>query len=178
LSCHIPHHKQRNTSSIMWCPISKGINYWIAFTWSTQMSMALSLNPNNARFESIDKVGIKVMKYAEKKCRWLAMGQVEYSPEISTARQLKILWYKIVHYKHGGKVDTAHIWWKGHWCGVSHPLSCSLHEAKWAKQLSIKHYEELKPKAAKLQKEFLWDIATNCAEKSNAKSCKHAEWLS
>jgi hypothetical protein len=80
------------------------------------------------------------------------MGQVEYSPKIFSARQLKLLWYKIVHYKCGGKVNTAHFWCTAHQCGVPHPLSCSFQEAERAKQLSIECYEELKPKAAKLQK--------------------------
>jgi hypothetical protein len=46
------------------------------------------------------------------------MGQVEYSPKISAAHQLKLLWYKLVHYKHGGKVNTAHIRQKAQWCDV------------------------------------------------------------
>jgi hypothetical protein len=41
--------------------------------------------------------------YAEKKCRKLAMGEVNFSPELNKARQRKLLWKKIVWHKRGGE---------------------------------------------------------------------------
>jgi hypothetical protein len=46
-----------------------------------------------------------------------------------------------------------------------------------AKKISINHYEALKPKATKLQKEFLWDKANDHLEQSNEETRKQAKCL-
>jgi hypothetical protein len=49
------------------------------------------------------------MLYAEKKCRKLAMGEVDFSPELNKARQRKLLWKKIVWHKRGRRVSSSYI---------------------------------------------------------------------
>jgi hypothetical protein len=60
------------------------------------------LSPDQAQeMETIDRVRSEGMTYAEKRCRKYHTGQVECSPEIAKAFQLKKLWNKIVWKKRG-----------------------------------------------------------------------------
>jgi hypothetical protein len=127
--------------------------------------------------EQIDKTHFEGMMHAEKKCHRLAMGKVNFSPQINKAHQFKLLWSKIVWYKCDGKVNTAYIRQKACKCGLVSPLSCTLQEVEHAKKISINHYEALKPKATKLQKEFLWDKANDHLEQSNEETRKQAKCL-
>jgi len=50
------------------------------------------LTPEEAvELEHLDQVRTEGMKFAEKKCRKLAMGEVDFSPEVNRARQRKLL---------------------------------------------------------------------------------------
>jgi hypothetical protein len=42
--------------------------------------------------ERINKISTEGMLYAKKKCRKLAMGEVDFSPELNKAWQQKLLW--------------------------------------------------------------------------------------
>jgi hypothetical protein len=105
------------------------------------------------------------------------MGKVNFLPQTNKARQFKLMWSKIVWYKCGGKVNTAYIRRKACKCGRVSPLSCTLQEVERAKKISINRYEALKPKATKLQKEFLWDKANDHLEQSDEGTRKQAKCL-
>ena len=89
------------------------------------------------QLESIDHIHTEGMLHAEKKCRKLAMGQVEWSPEIALARQRKLLWQKVVRKKCGGWVSSSYIKQKARQCGVICPLSYTLPQAIGLKDLAI-----------------------------------------
>ena len=55
------------------------------------------------RMEKISKVKDEGMQYAEKRCRKLAMGEVEFPPEQELAKQRKVLWKLVVNKKRGGR---------------------------------------------------------------------------
>jgi hypothetical protein len=127
---------------------------------------------------SLTKEQKKVLEPVDKVCsRKLAMGKVEWSPEIGKAHKMKRLWMAIVHYKSGGKVNMPYIHQKAQRCGITKPLSCTLLEAEQAKKQSIDCSKSLKPKAAKLQKAFLWDKANHHSEGSDGESRKQEKWL-
>jgi hypothetical protein len=56
--------------------------------------------------ERIDLIRKEGMLYAKKKCQKLAMGKVDFSPELNKARQWKLLWKKIVWHKRGRRVSS------------------------------------------------------------------------
>jgi hypothetical protein len=49
------------------------------------------------QFESIDQVKSKGMVHAEKKCHPLKMGEVDFSPNVNTAKGQCFVWQMIVH---------------------------------------------------------------------------------
>ena len=103
----------------------------------TDLCRFCKLLKQQQQMETIDQVKTEGMLYAKKKCRKLAMGEVEWSPEIAVAQQWKLLWQKIVWKKCGGRVSSTHIQWKAQQCSVVCPLSCTLDQAIWAKHQEI-----------------------------------------
>jgi hypothetical protein len=100
--------------------------------------------------ERIDLIRKEGMLYAEKKCRKLAMGKVDFSPELNKARQQKLLWKKIVWHKRGRRVSSSYIKHKARQCGIQCPLSCTLEQALRYRKTAIDEYEKLKPIAERL----------------------------
>jgi hypothetical protein len=95
--------------------------------------------------ERIDLIQKEVMLYTEKKCRKLAMGEVNFLPELNKAQQRKLLWKKIIWHKKGKRVGSSYIKQKAQQCGVQCPLSCTLEQALQYRKTAIDEYEKLKP---------------------------------
>jgi hypothetical protein len=107
--------------------------------------------------------------YAEKKCRKLAMGEVDFSPELNKARQRKLLWKKIVWHKRGRRVSSSYIKRKAR--------QCTLEQALQYRKTAINKYEKLKPIAELLRKDHLWNLANDRSDKATEDSRKHAKCL-
>ncbi len=127
-----------------------------------------------AKMESLDLVRKEGMEYAENKCRNLSMGEVDCSPEVGKARQMKLLWKKIVTQKRGGRMSSSHIRRKARRCGVVCPLSCTLEQALRSRKAAIQAYEDIKPKAPRLRVDYLHKKANDYSTTGNETSRKHA----
>ena len=175
LSCRIPRAKkcyqQRKISHFQRHKVLEKLHR-VYGTSTSSLSAA-----QKVEMEKIDKVRVEGMKYAEKKCRKLAMGEVDFSPELGKARQRKLLWKKIVRKKRGYKVSSSYIKRKARQCGVQCPLSCTLDQAIRYRKTAIDEYEKLKPIAERLRKEHLWSQAHDHSETGNETTRKHAKRL-
>jgi len=59
--------------------------------------------------ERIDRLKREGMQYAEKRCRKLAMGHIDFSPPLDEARDLRNLWQAVVRKRQGKRVSTTWI---------------------------------------------------------------------
>jgi hypothetical protein len=71
-----------------------------------------------AQRESLDRVWAEGMIYTEKKCRKLAMGNVDYSPEVDLAKKKHWLWQEVVKKREGQPISTVMIKQKAWQCGI------------------------------------------------------------
>jgi hypothetical protein len=112
-----------------------------------------------AQLKLLDRVQAEGMIYAEKKYRKLAMGQVDYSPEVDLAKKKRWLWKEVVKKREGRPVSAAMIKQKAWQCGIQCPLSVTLVQAKARFQAADKEYDSLKQHAPAYRYEFLCDRA-------------------
>jgi hypothetical protein len=113
------------------------------------------------RLEALDRIRADGMRSAEKKCRKLAMGNVDFSPEVDLAKKRKELWKMIVRKREGGRVSAAKIKRKARLCGVLSPLSVNLSQARRSFRAADLAYDALKQRAPYHRHEFLCDRAAN-----------------
>jgi hypothetical protein len=97
-----------------------------------------------AQLESLDCVQAEGMVHAEKRCRKLAMGNVDYSPEVDLAKKKHWLWKEVVKKQAGCPVSAAMIKRKARQCGIQCPLSVTLAQAKEWFQAADKEYNSMK----------------------------------
>ena len=69
---------------------------------------SLTLAQQNT-MEAIDRVKTEAMIYAEKNCRSLCMGEVDYSPDVNKARGLRYVWQLVVKHLSGQNVKPDKI---------------------------------------------------------------------
>jgi hypothetical protein len=84
------------------------------------------------------------MIHAEKKCRKLAMGNVDFSPEVDLAKKRRWLWQQVVKKWEGRRVSAALIKRKARQCGIQCPLSVTLAQAKARFHVADTEYDALK----------------------------------
>jgi hypothetical protein len=101
------------------------------------------------------------MRSAEKKCRKLSMGTVDYSPEVDLAKKRRWLWQQVVKKREGRRVSAAMIKRKARQCGILSPLSVTLEQARRSLRAADSAYDALKQRAPTHRYEFLCDRASN-----------------
>jgi hypothetical protein len=144
--------------------------------------MSLSMDQEQ-EMERIDLIWKEGMLYAKKKCRKLAMGEVDFSPELRRHDNGSSYGRRLSGTKGGGesapRTSSARpdIKRKARQCGVQCPLSCTLEQALWYRKTAINEYEKLKPIAEQLQKDHLWNLANDRSDKATKDSRKHAKCL-
>jgi hypothetical protein len=117
------------------------------------------------------------MRFAEKKCRKLAMGSVDFSPEVDLARRRRWVWQQVVKIREGKRVSASLVKRKARQCGIVCPLSVTLAQAKERFATAHEEYRNLKAKAPWLRQEFLLEIATNKSGEETEASQKAARRL-
>jgi hypothetical protein len=65
-----------------------------------------SISPVREEYESIDDLRCTAGRIAERKCRKLRMGQVDFSPEIQKAKLVIYAWSLLYKRANGGKVSS------------------------------------------------------------------------
>jgi hypothetical protein len=113
------------------------------------------------QLETLDRVRAEGMRYAEKKCRKLAMGMVDYSPEVDLAKKRRWLWQQVVKRRRGLRVSGSLIKRKARQYGIQCPLSVTLAQAEARFQAADVDYVALKRQAPAYRYEFLCDRASN-----------------
>ena len=63
--------------------------------------------PQKDQLETLDRIRAEGMLFAEKRCRKLAMGNVDFSPEVDTARKRRWLWQQVVKRREGKHISTS-----------------------------------------------------------------------
>jgi hypothetical protein len=112
------------------------------------------------RFESIDQVKSEGMLHAEKKCCPLKMGEVDFSPDVNTAKGRCLVWQMIIRKRRGNRVSSKKIRCIAKAVGiVGNPLSntITLREAKCCFKAADEEYWQLKLQAPMKREEFLRD---------------------
>ena len=121
----------------------------------------------------LDKIKEDICIASKKRCQKLAMGEVDFSPQVARLQLTKDTWQKIVRRLKGKWVNSLLIKRKAKQCGVSRPLSRSLVEATREMRVAKKKWEEVKSQAPVLRQEFLKLVAkkTSKREKRRKKRC-------
>jgi hypothetical protein len=84
------------------------------------------------------------MLSAEKKCRKLAMGNVDFSPKVDLAKKRWWLWQQVVKKWEGKHISSFLLKWKARQCGIVSPLSVTLAQARKHFHAADKAYDALK----------------------------------
>jgi hypothetical protein len=100
-----------------------------------------------AELESLDTVRAEGMRFTEKKCWKLAMGSVDFSPEVNLARHCQWVWQQVVKIREGKRVSASLVKWKARQCGITCLLSMSLAQAKEWFATANKEFQNLKSDA-------------------------------
>ena len=129
------------------------------------------------QLESLDRSRAEGMLYAEKKCRKLAMGNVDYSPEVDLAKKKRWLWQQVVKKREGRRVSAAMIKRKARQCGIQCPFSVTLAQAKEHFQAADIAYDAVKRHAPAYRHEFLCDRAANKSGNVSVEAQKAARRL-
>ena len=108
-----------------------------------------------ARMSQIDKVKTELMRAAEKKCRKLKMGAVDFSPAMAAAGDLVRLRGLVKRRRMGHRIAPRTIQRLAKKLKVEKPLSCTLEEAVVLHKEAMDAYYILKPNAPVLRREFL-----------------------
>jgi len=99
------------------------------------------------------------MLHAEKKCRCLSMGEVDWSPGVQGVRDKLEVWNLVVRLSQGKKINPGRIRRAARKAGIVSPLSCSLAEAIRYLRTTRQEYEKMKPNARALRKDYLYKKA-------------------
>ena len=121
---------------------------------------AMPLVPDTLKEEmnKIDKVLGDGMKFAEKKCRKLKMGEVPYSPLVAASGHAHSVWSLVVRSHSGQNINSRLIRREALACGLGNVLSTTPEEARRKKRTAAIEYNLLKGKADTLREEFLREI--------------------
>ena len=81
------------------------------------------------QLEALDMVRVEGMLYAEKRCRKLAMGLVDFPPQVDIARKCHWVWQQVVKRQEGKRVSSSLIKHRATQCGILCLLSVTLTQA-------------------------------------------------
>ena len=107
--------------------------------------------------QTLDKVRAEGMRFAEKRCRKLCMGEVDFSPAVIQAGRILDLWRLVWRRKRGYRVGSTRIRRLARRAQISRPLSVTTAEAEQRFREAGRAYRQLKPRASVLRYEFLRD---------------------
>jgi len=117
------------------------------------------------------------MLHAEKKCRHLSMGDVDWSQGVQDVRDKLEVWNLVVQLRQGRNINPGRIRRAARKAGIVSPLSCSLAEAIRYRRMIRKEYKRIKPKARALQKDYLYDKTYKQQQNVSELERKQALWL-
>jgi hypothetical protein len=110
------------------------------------------------RMEKLDKILSEGMMAAEKRCRKLQMGMIDFSPELNLLGKTWEVWKLIVRVKKGGKacaINRGRLKLMAKACNITKPLSVDLPTAKCRCAEAKAIYLASKPDAADMRESFM-----------------------
>ena len=110
-------------------------------------------------FERIDQLRVRCILKAERHCRKLKTGNIEFSPTIQHQRNLIRFWKLILKRKQGQKIDTKYLtrWEKR--LHITNSFSTPLSEVKHNLNSASKKYKLLKKEHSSLRDEWIEQLA-------------------
>ena len=130
-----------------------------------------TLNAEQAQeYERIDKLRVKCILEAEKKCRKFKMGNVEFSPTIQRQRDLMRFWKLILKRKRGQRIDTKYLSRWERKLNISNSFSTPLIEVHNNIKAATSAYICLKKEHSSLRDEWIEQLAAAKAEAGNLNS--------
>jgi len=122
-------------------------------------SMAQNPTTDKAQFlsamENFDRVKAEGMRFAEKRCRRLRMGMIQFSPALNMWRQHIELWRLVIRRKQGHQVRAATIRRLASKLKIQDPLALPLAVTRRLFTQAKEKYEQLKPQHEMLRQSFL-----------------------
>lgn len=107
------------------------------------------------QLEALDNQKTEILRHAEKKCRQLCMGEIDFSPALEQARKLRALWHLVWKRKTGRKVSLQYIRKLARSLQVRTPLSCTEQEAATRRHKAAETYALLKPHGGMYRSDWL-----------------------
>ena len=137
----------------------------ISRAYKVQSSLQIPLPKTmEIEYEKLRTIRMEARKFADKHCRKLYMGEVPYSPELSSARSTIELWKAIVSWKMGRKHNMKQIQRLERKTSMTGSRDTTLKEAKAQRSKAFKHYWEIKRQAKELRTTFLQMKAKDLAQ--------------
>jgi hypothetical protein len=115
----------------------------------------------------LDKTLADGMRHAEKKCRTLRMGELDFSPQLSKAKERVSVWNLVIKKLGGGKVSSSLIKRQAHKCGISKPLSITFSEAQRALKAAEEQHDAMRPQHEVLRDSYLAGRFQNATNKND-----------
>jgi len=123
------------------------------------MSTTALLPAQQGKMMALETLHEEGMLHAEKKCRRLLMGKVDWSLGIQDVRDKLKVWNLVVWLRQGRKINPGRIHRAASKARIVSPLSCSLAEAIRYRRTIRQEYKRIKPNARALWKDYLYDKA-------------------
>ena len=112
------------------------------------------------KLEKIDRIKKEGMIHAENTCRKIFAGNVPYSPSVVLLGKQLQVWNLVLSFKKGKPISRSLIKRKARACDIESPLSVSLADAEKAFNIAKQKLEKIKPRAASLRSQFLYQQLT------------------
>ena len=143
------------------------------FSSATRLKTSIQgpLTPEQiTEYERIDKLRVKFMLAAEKKCRKFKVGGVEFSPKIQHQRDRISLWKHVLSKKQGGKASLSLLTRLEKRVGISNSLSYPISEIKSELTDAFSKYKSLKKphNGSDLRDEWIESLAAAKAAANNS----------
>ena len=131
-------------------------------------SLSTPLTPQHmAEYERIDSIRVKCLLKAEKTCRKLKTGNIEFSPTVQRQRNLLRFWKLILKRKKGHKIDTKYLtrWEKK--LQLSNTFQTTTSEILHNIRTAAASYKCLKREHSTLRDEWIEQLAASRAAAGN-----------
>lgn len=107
----------------------------------------------------IDNSCTNSILYAEKRCRKLKMGQVQWSPELANAGRMISLWNLVLRKKNGRNISSTFIKRMAKKCKINNPMELDIEDVLIERKNANVRYKQIKKDAASKRKEYLVQLA-------------------
>ncbi len=124
-------------------------------------------------YEAIDKLRVKGMKWAERHCRKVKVGKVEWSPKLQAAMDTQRYWKLTLLRAQGQRISARRLIRLAKKIKLRHDRTLSLGEITELCAAAKKAYKKEKKKASSARGKWIDDLAVAKEEAGNGKAASH-----